>query len=86
MGKPKGKTPSLLTITTGKPTVHKCGRATPCDRCGESVVTGATCFQIPKMANGFTKRPIFCIACTSDIVAQTKTDVAAIEEAIKLCV
>ncbi len=84
MGKPKGKTPSLISMSTGKPAVHTCGRATDCDRCGEHVATGASCFQIPKMKNGFTIKPIFCVACVADIVAQTKSDVEALEATLVL--
>ena len=84
MGKPKGKTPSLIAMLTGKPAVHACGRATECDRCGDDVATGATCFQIPKIKNGFTTKPIFCLICTADIIAQTKIDLQALEVTLTL--
>ncbi len=84
MGKPKGKTPSLISILTGKPAVHTCGRATDCDRCGDKIATGASCFQIPKFKSGFTSRPIFCVACTADIITQTKIDLHALEVTLSL--
>jgi len=80
MTKPKGKTPSLLSMSTGTPTVHTCGKATPCDRCGETVLKGQSCFQIPKMKSGFTSGPIFCSICTAEIIVQTKTELSALEE------
>jgi hypothetical protein len=83
MTKPKGKTPSLLSISTGLPTIHTCGRATHCDRCKTSVETGHTCFQIPKMESGFTNHPIFCIQCMANIVEQTKADLSALEEMVQ---
>jgi hypothetical protein len=83
MTKPKGKTPSLLSVSTGAPTVHTCGKATPCDRCGEKVLKGQSCFQIPKMKSGFTGHPIFCITCTTDVIEQTKTELAALEEDLR---
>jgi hypothetical protein len=83
MGKPKGKTPSLLSISTGKPTVHTCGKLTPCDRCGEKVAKGHICFQIPKMKSGFTNRSIFCVGCTSAILVQTKADIESLEVMLK---
>jgi hypothetical protein len=86
MGKPKGKTPSLLAITTGAPVLHTCGRATTCERCEGAVVTGAACFQIPRRKNGFTARPIFCLSCTTVIVAQTKADLARVEKTLQGCV
>jgi len=77
--KPKGKTPSLLTMSTGAPTAHTCGKATTCDRCDDPVGTGHVCFQIPKLRGGFTAHPIFCVECTAAIVEKTKTDLLAIE-------
>ena len=82
MPKPKGKTPSLLSMSTGTPIAHTCGKATNCDRCAERISTGAACFQIPKQKSGFTTKPIFCIACTKEIVEKTKSDLAAIEAAL----
>lgn len=82
MGKPKGKTPSLLSVTTGTPIVHTCGKATLCGRCDEDVLKGTVCFQIPKMKSGFISKPIFCVSCTSDIVSQTKADLASLEETL----
>jgi hypothetical protein len=83
MAKPKGKTPSLLAISTGTPVAHTCGRATPCDRCGKTMSIGQSCFQIPKVKQGFTSHPIFCTACTTAIVAQTKIELSAVEEDIR---
>jgi hypothetical protein len=83
MAKPKGKTPSLLSMSTGKPETHVCGKLTPCSRCDEEVVKGGACFKIPKMKSGFTSHPIFCIGCTSDIIVQTNADIALIEAALK---
>lgn len=77
--KPKGKTPSLLSMSTGTPTVHTCGKATACDRCDNNVAMGHICFRIPKQKGGFTARPIFCVVCTAAIVDKTKTDLLSIE-------
>lgn len=82
MGKPKGKTPSLLTMSTGTPAVHTCGKATSCDRCEGKIATGAVCFRIPKAKGGFTIRPIFCVGCTSDIIEKTKADLLVVEASI----
>jgi hypothetical protein len=77
--KPKGSTPSLLTMSTGKPAVHTCGKATTCDRCTGKVAKGDFCFQIPKLKSGFTAHPIVCVECTAAIVKKTKSDLLAIE-------
>lgn len=83
MVKPKGKTPSLLAVSTGTPVPHTCGKATPCDRCGEAVLKGKSCFQIPKMKSGFINHPIFCIVCTVAIVEQTKIELSAVESHLR---
>jgi hypothetical protein len=80
MAKPKGKTPSLLAISTGTPESHTCGKATPCERCEEIVVKGQRCFRLPRVKSGFTGHPIFCMACTIAIIEQTKTELLAVEK------
>jgi hypothetical protein len=69
-------------MSTGKPEAHTCGKMTPCDRCNEGVAKGKACFRIPKMKSGFTSRPIFCVQCTSDILVQSKADIAEIETVV----
>ena len=84
MPKPKGKTPSLLAISTGAPEPHTCGKATPCERCEKIVVKGQRCFKIPKVKSGFTSHPIFCVDCTIAIIEQTKNDLLAVEKEVRL--
>jgi len=84
MAKPKGKTPSLLAISTGTPEPHTCGKATRCERCEEIVVKGQRCFKIPKVKSGFTGHPIFCVACTMAIIEQTKIELLVVEKAVRL--
>lgn len=79
MVKPKGKTPSLMSMGTGKPKNHTCGKATPCTRCKATIQKGQGCTQIPKAKSGFTVKPIFCYQCTKDIVEQTRSDLADVE-------
>jgi hypothetical protein len=83
VAKPKGKTPSLLTISTGTPAAHTCGKKTPCDRCDEPVSKGERCFRIPKVKSGFTGHPIFCVECTVAIVEQTKIELLVVEQAVR---
>jgi hypothetical protein len=78
----KGKTPSLLAISTGVPELHTCGKATECDRCDGTVTKGERCFKIPKFKNGFTGHPIFCVDCTAAIIEQTKFELSAVEQEV----
>jgi hypothetical protein len=75
----KGKTPSLLAISTGTPKMHTCGKGTECDRCDGAVAKGDRCFRIPKVKSGFTGYPIFCVECTIAIIEQTKIELSAVE-------
>ncbi|WP_417812199.1 hypothetical protein [Thalassospira alkalitolerans] len=79
MAKPKGKTPSLLSMSTGTPSSHVCGKTTPCGRCNKDISTGKECFKIPKQKSGFTSNPLFCVDCTRLIIEKTKSDITAIE-------
>ena len=80
MVKPKGKIPSLLSMSTGAPTPHVCGKATLCKRCNGGISKGDQCFRIPKKESGFTSKPLFCINCTKMIVEKTKSDIHIIEQ------
>ena len=82
MTKPKGKTPSLLTQTTGKPTIHTCKRKTVCSRCNEDIVAGNRLFKIPKLKSGFTAQKPYCLKCFGLILAQTKEDLLTLEKTL----
>ncbi|WP_416876906.1 hypothetical protein [Litorimonas sp.] len=79
MAKPKGKTPSFMSMSTGKPSRHICGKTTACTRCKEPIPKGGHCFKIPKLRNGFTAKPVHCDKCVALIVEQTKSDLATVE-------
>ncbi len=79
MTKPKGKTPSLLSMSTGKPLTYICKRESKCSRCKNKITKNQNCFQIPKASAGFTSKKMYCIACTMEIITQTKKEIANIE-------
>lgn len=78
--KPKGKTPSLLVQSTGMPEVYDCKKATNCYRCKSSIRSGARAFKIPKAQSGFTNKKPCCRECFSQILEQTKSDIAVLEK------
>ncbi|MCK5017141.1 MAG: hypothetical protein KAS32_08710 [Candidatus Peribacteraceae bacterium] len=80
MKKPKGKTPSLLTQSTGRPVVHECQRQTSCNRCKKIIITREKCFKIPKLVSGFSSPKIYCIKCFSLIIEQTKSELLELEK------
>jgi hypothetical protein len=82
MAKPRGKTPTLLSQSTGKPSVYLCKRKTKCSRCKEIINSGDDCFRIPKQVSGFTNKKTCCIVCFRLIINQTKDDLVDIETAL----
>lgn len=80
MTKLKGKTPSLLTKSSGTPSSHSCGRKTQCSRCKEDILKNSSCFVIPKGNSGFSNKKPYCLKCFGDILTQTNKDIAALEK------
>lgn len=79
----KGKTPSLLTGSSGKPVIATTQRVRQCVRCKLGIAKGATCFEIPKVGKGFSSTKTFCIVCFRLILNQTKKDFELIENQLK---
>lgn len=77
---PKGPTPSLLSMATGTPSVHVCGKASKCTRCQKEISKGQECAKIPKSVSGFTTKPIYCVDCTNKIIAKTRADIDEVEK------
>ena len=80
MKKIRGKIPSLLAQSTGKPSIYNCNRKTICRRCKESIHSGAKCVKIPKLKSGFTSKEIFCLDCFRSILQQTAVELHELEE------
>lgn len=76
---PKGKTPSLIGSSLGRPAKAECGRATPCSRCDITIAKGTTCFDVPQPSKPFGATRRFCIGCFTEVLEQTKRDLAALE-------
>lgn len=80
--KPKGKTPTLLAQSTGKPVMFECKRKTKCTRCKGGILSGSKAFQIPKMQSGFTNKKTYCLECFDLILEQTKQDISALDDIV----
>lgn len=78
MAKPKGKTPSLLTQSTGKPVADTAQKKCKCNRCKGDILMGEKYFKIPKVESGFSNKKSCCINCFRDILEQTKADLSAL--------
>ena len=77
--KPKGKTPSLISSTNGKPTPVKVQRKGKCSRCKSDIENGVNCFEIPKIGLGYKKRKRVCKICFINIIQQTEKDLTKIK-------
>lgn len=71
---PKGKTPSLIGLSNGRPKRDIVKRASKCSRCDEDLSMGETCYQIPKAGNGFNSARRYCMNCYCKILEQTQKD------------
>ena len=83
MKKKRGRTPSLITGSSGKPSKVSAKRARSCNRCSNDISLGEECFEIPKVGGGFSSKKTFCKECFKEILTQTKKDMTALEKLIE---
>ncbi len=72
--KPKGRTPSLIGSTNGRPKRADVKRKSECCRCNDDIGIGADCFNIPKAGMGFSKECRYCKDCYGKVLDQTQKD------------
>ena len=80
MTKPKGKTPSLLSRTNGRPERFVSKRKSDCVRCKTSILKDSTGFRIPTIESGFVHKRPFCLNCFGKIIEQTQKELSTIEQ------
>lgn len=71
---PKGKTPSLIGFSNGRPNRVAVLRKSQCVRCNCVITAGNDCFNIPKKQAGFTKECRYCRDCYEKVLEQTHAD------------
>ena len=77
----RGKTPSLIGSSNGRPCRVDVKQKSKCKRCGCDIGAGQDCFGIPKAGSGFTNIHRYCKQCYMNIIEQTRKD---LEKASKL--
>jgi len=77
--KPRGKTPSLIGFSNGRPSRIVVERKSRCFRCGSDIEVGQDCFGIPKMQSGFKVTKRYCKSCFGNIILQTSKDLEGIK-------
>lgn len=76
----RGKPPSLISGTNGKPKLVCATRKRTCKRCGGSILSGRKLFEYPKSGNGFSNMQPICFSCFKEIIDQTESDLAKIKD------
>lgn len=76
---PKGKTPSLIGSTLGRPARKICGRRTPCSRCRADVKKGDVCYDVPQLRKPHSTTRRFCARCFDGVLRQTRGDLEELE-------
>lgn len=81
----RGKVPSLITGSSGKPSMVTAKRKRTCYRCDVYIEGGLKCFEIPKLGGGFSTKKTCCKNCFQEILDQTKKDLEDLEEILCEC-
>ena len=76
---PKGKTPSLIGSTLGRPARKTCGRRTPCSRCRADIKKGDVCYDVPQLRKPHSTTRRFCATCFGGVLRQTRGDLEELE-------
>jgi hypothetical protein len=79
---PKGKTPSLISGTNGRPKRVAVSKKSNCYRCNDILLAGTDCIEIPKLGGAFSSGRRVCNDCYSGILVKTEED---LKELKKLC-
>lgn len=69
----KGKTPTLISGSSGHPSLAQAQKTRKCIRCKEIISSGDKLFEIPKIG-GFSNKKAFCMCCFKDVLNQTQKD------------
>ena len=75
----RGKIPSLISASNGKPSITEAKRKRRCKRCDSDIIMGEKLFEIPNANAGFRDKKSFCKCCFREILDQTKKDVNKLE-------
>lgn len=75
----RGRTPSLITGSSGKPRMVTTKIQRPCSRCENKIQGGSKCFEVPKVGSGFSTHKSYCTNCYKLVLAQTRKDLDELE-------
>lgn len=75
----RGKVPSLIGLSNGRPERVDVKKKGICSRCKCDIHRGDDCLIVPKATSGYTAKKRYCRQCFEEIVSQTKKDLKSIE-------
>lgn len=78
----RGKTPSLISGSSGKPSIAEAKRKRECKRCNHHINMGEKLFEIPKLGGGFSNKKPYCISCFKEILDQTYKDLDLLKSSL----
>lgn len=73
-GKPRGRTPSLIGGSNGRPKRASVKKKSECARCHSTLEVETDCFEIPKVGGAFANSKRFCQECFKNILEKTSED------------
>ena len=76
---PRGKTPSLIGSSLGRPDLATAGKRSPCSRCDADILMGQRCYDVPQPLKKFSSTRRFCTVCFKTVLEKTRQDLAALE-------
>ena len=76
---PKGKIPSLIGSSLGKPMKAIAGKKCECSRCHADLMKGEECYDVPQPLKPHSATRRFCRGCFGNVLEQTKRDLAELE-------
>lgn len=79
----RGPTPSLITGSSGKPTMVVTKIQRKCSRCLNKIEGGGKCFEIPKVGSGFSTKKTYCKTCFKEVLKQTRIDLEELDASLE---
>ena len=73
------KIPSLINGSAGRPKIAIALKKCPCRGCGQDILKGQECFDIPNPRSSFSSSKRYCKDCFQKIIAKTKQDIVSFE-------
>lgn len=80
---PRGKTPSLIGGSLGRPKQAVAKKLCRCSRCKEEILQHQRCYDIPQPGKPFSATRRFCSQCLALVLTQTRQDLQTLEEQVQ---